>query len=346
MAVLGIIWVYDVLIRRQVWKQWPYYLGFVGVSVLYFWIWAGPMARDTAGKITYPLDSLWVNVWTMLKVWGGYVQWLIIPVGIHPTAVDPLFFETQLWNLGTVLGGVVLALMVFYLFHQKRLKPIEKFGLVWYGIALLPVLNIIPINNVMAARYLYLPSMGLFLVAASLLSRYQVNKTCFKGWCFSGIIVFYIVMIALQFRVWPNELTFRSAMLKRYPHLFQSYQSLAATYYDQGNKTYAYAVLLEAQKRFPNQAQAYFHPALMMMEIQRYDRAAEHLEKGLERIEKDKLSMHHLLCQMYSMTDWSKADVCFETLNAIYPNHALIQANRDIYQEWREQLEQGDESNR
>src|SRR3990167_2318360 len=44
------------------------------------------------------------------------------------------------------------------------------FSTIWFFVTLLPVLNIIPINNIIAERYLYIPGIGFTMLFGSILT--------------------------------------------------------------------------------------------------------------------------------------------------------------------------------
>jgi hypothetical protein len=76
------------------------------------------------------------------------------------SALDPRF-----WMSVIALAFVVVAILA-YVFKTK--SKVFFFFVLWFGVALVPVLNIVPLDMTMAERWLYFPMVG-FLAAALLL---------------------------------------------------------------------------------------------------------------------------------------------------------------------------------
>ncbi|OHC05625.1 MAG: hypothetical protein A3J92_00250 [Planctomycetes bacterium RIFOXYC2_FULL_41_27] len=63
-----------------------------------------------------------------------------------------------------IISVIVITYRLF--FYSKALF----FAILWFFVALIPVLNIIPIENIMAERYLYIPLVGFCILGGQLLS--------------------------------------------------------------------------------------------------------------------------------------------------------------------------------
>jgi len=68
------------------------------------------------------------------------------------------------------LGGNVLTADQIGGFASLN-PPYSTFSAIWFFTTLLPVLNIIPINNIMAERYLYIPGIGFTMLFGSILTH-------------------------------------------------------------------------------------------------------------------------------------------------------------------------------
>ena len=64
------------------------------------------------------------------------------------------------------LGILIVFLAVAYLIARPAKNTLITFSIGWFFIMLLPQANLYPINSYMAEHWLYLPSIGFFLIAA------------------------------------------------------------------------------------------------------------------------------------------------------------------------------------
>ena len=103
----------------------------------------------------------------MLSVFLDYARLSVWPAGLQADrspVLDPLRLSAR------ALGGaaVALALLAAGWWARRRL-PAASLGLAWFFVALAPVSGIVPLHNLIAERYLYLPLAGLCLAAAAAL---------------------------------------------------------------------------------------------------------------------------------------------------------------------------------
>ncbi|MCF6151329.1 MAG: tetratricopeptide repeat protein [Candidatus Kuenenia stuttgartiensis] len=141
-----------------------YYIGFLAVSIFYLLIRFVLLHNPAEGQLTYPEDSFFVNMLTMPKVVAAYIKLLFIPVHFNAeymiahttTPLAPAFLCSMVF---LCVAGIIACRFYFYS------KPFFYFT-VWFFVTLTPAMNILPIANIMAERYLYLPSVGFCIILA------------------------------------------------------------------------------------------------------------------------------------------------------------------------------------
>lgn len=136
----------------------------------------------------------------------------------------------------------VRAKRVFKGNHAHGANPAlaASFFMFWFFIVLSPTSSIVPIADVMAEHRLYLPSLGVFVVACLGLNR--LTKKVFKDDNKAGPAVFYIVIIAaiaglslLTYRrnlVWKDNISLWGDVLKKTRSKARAYNNLAKAYMD------------------------------------------------------------------------------------------------------------------
>src|SRR3989337_1047479 len=118
-------------------------------------------------QLTYPDNSFLVNLLTMPKIFCSYIKLLFFPISFN---AEYIIAHTKTPCAATfILGMIFLSVIgvITYKFynHSRRLF----FFMLWFFVSLAPMMNIMPIANIMAERYLYLPSVGFCAILAYIL---------------------------------------------------------------------------------------------------------------------------------------------------------------------------------
>ena len=129
---------------------------------------------------TLPENNPFLTSMTMIKAFFEYLKITIFPLNLSvnhliPNDIPALFyidyereaFLSQKITDPETLVAIVALLLIFLsiLFFYKK-APLVTFCIFWFLISLAPVSNILPLNNFMAERYLYLASYGYSLFVA------------------------------------------------------------------------------------------------------------------------------------------------------------------------------------
>lgn len=168
--------------RTQGWRQllrlrWRLYAGYAAVAALYLASWTAIKGdlSEYIREYPYPGGSLYTSLLTISRVVTAYLGWLVFPVSVHPTLAEstPTLLARSFWSTPVILSFLINALCLALACRLYRRRPIASFAIFWIFIALIPAYNLFPIANIMAARYLYIPSAGFCLFAAWFLSSLQ-----------------------------------------------------------------------------------------------------------------------------------------------------------------------------
>ena len=186
----------------------------------------------------------------------SYVKY--IQQTIFPFDMAVFYPYPKLIPVWKVIGSCLFLLSIFYLVIKKRKDhPYLLVGWLWYVTTLLPVIGILQVGmQARADRYMYIPSVGLFLMVAWLLFD------CKKKWRYrnSGILILSIVVLSVfggitwrQAQNWANS-------VKLFEHALAVTNNNYVAHYKLGEAMLEKGDLNETIKHF--EASALIHPRI------------------------------------------------------------------------------------
>src|SRR3989339_378716 len=229
-------------------KLWPgivkrfqgIYTGYIAVSLFYviirFVIFTNP-----ALKATYQPGGFLVNIFTMIKILASYIKLSFFPFNLNADYVVPLV-KTPLE--GSFILSIIFLISIFILF-AKLIKSRNMFAcwMAWFFIMILPVMNILPIGNIMAERYLYIPVMG-FCVAKGILI-YRITDRTLSPRAIPMRRIVQLVLVTFMiggygFSIiwkngdWRDEFTLWTKTIQRAPDSHRAHCNLGIVYMEHG----------------------------------------------------------------------------------------------------------------
>jgi len=201
----------------------------------------------------------------MLRALGDYAGLIVYPgqLQMERTLTDPSAYSSiGAWRANPhgeylAIGGLLAGLAAFQLCRQgwpgRRLRC---FGALWFTLAFLPVSNLFPLNAEVAEHWIYLASMGAFLLIAgsALALPRQAQMVAAAG---AGLAV-----IALGARTfvragdWVDAETFCLRTMADGGATPRILSTLAAVYGERGDLSKQEAILRKMTARFPEFAPA------------------------------------------------------------------------------------------
>ena len=142
----------------------------------------------------------------MLPVVPRYFRLLC---GIPPFFIDYSYLRAgQLfWSVGVLVGLALLVALIaaaFWSWH-RRAGRLLGFGLLWTGLFLLPVSNLVPMMQYMAERFLYLPLIGWLIVFVGLVQVLPMQK--FMRFAALGLVLLWAVTAWNRSWIWRDGVT-------------------------------------------------------------------------------------------------------------------------------------------
>lgn len=206
----------------------------------------------------------------MGQVFLRYFQLLVLPTGLRVEYDMPL---PTTWQEPSVLLGwglvAALGLLALVLLKEGKLSGL---ALAWMLLALLPFSNIIPGSELIAERYLYVPSMGYclligLLVAAPGESRIVKGKTIQYG--LYGAVLILVVVFGMQTflrnRLFADDCLLFADTLRHTPTSSHAHNNLAACLSEDGQVKEAEHHFREALKLDPGNFRARYNLANLLV---------------------------------------------------------------------------------
>jgi tetratricopeptide (TPR) repeat protein len=164
--------------------------------------------------------------------------------------------------LGQVSGAILLIMLisVFVIITVRRL-PYLFVGWMWYMTTILPVIGILQdMDQAMADRYHYLPSIGIAIMLAWGIPLLFPNENTRKYFLFAAAISFLTMMSVSTWKqcgYWKNSITLSKHTIQATENNFVAHKCLADALLTEGKNEEAIYHYSEAIRMYPDFANAY-----------------------------------------------------------------------------------------
>lgn len=196
-----------------------------------------------------------------------------------------------------ILIALLLCIVAIMLAFRVRKRSATAFGLAWYLIVFLPMSNIIPIYPEAAQshlftpiHFLYLPSIGVFLCAASGIEALFLAGERHRMRFFSkaavavplcGILFFFAVLALQRNFIWGDEVRLYRYIVAMHPENPRMRLNLGNVYLERGRVDDALDQLKQAVLLSPDAPMFRNSLALAYRDKGWYDRAVEELRQAI-----------------------------------------------------------------
>ncbi|KPK42675.1 MAG: hypothetical protein AMJ78_01670 [Omnitrophica WOR_2 bacterium SM23_29] len=162
-----------------------------------------------------------------------YLRLLVSPFGLHMEHMEYMANPPgSLFEIRVLVPLVFLIVIGFLIWRSRKRFMLITFGSLWFFLNLLPVLNLVPINAFIAEHWLYIPSIGFFLVFSAVLTKFVGFKSV-RPYIIIFLFGVFVLSGYLTFKqnyIWKDHLTFYKYMLKYVPQSSRLHTNLGNTY--------------------------------------------------------------------------------------------------------------------
>ncbi|MBN1869142.1 MAG: tetratricopeptide repeat protein [Candidatus Omnitrophica bacterium] len=275
LPVLLLLYHYSFKIKARAKKFFP----LVGIALIYILLRVSALKAPLADSAN--TSSLWQRLPGVFAALTGYLRLLFFPFHLHMEYGHPLFH----WkDPKCIFGAILLLALLIYGFRKKGGAPLLFFSISWFFAALLPVLNLYPINAYMAEHWLYLPSIGFFLIIAKgIHSFYKMEGfRLFTILFVIGLLGWYSYLTVKQNTYWQDPIRFYERTLQYAPGSSRVYNNLGIAYSAIDKRDKAAAAYQKAIGFDPRFADAYFNLANIYRDAGKYPDAIAAYKKAVE----------------------------------------------------------------
>src|SRR3989339_2279149 len=235
-----LIFLYDIIFTKTQnlsYKLTRYYTGYILTTIFYLSMRFVVLHNPVESHVSYPEGSIFINFLTMSKVLASYMKLIFVPVTLCADYVIP--YSTSLFDTSFILSLLLLVAVIVIVYRLFFSSKILFFSVVWFFVSLLPVLNIVPIENIMAERYLCLPIIGFCMVVGNLLVQRHNKIGPFNNSSITVILLVFILAIfsfktMKQNTVWMDQAALWTDTAKISPKSFKAHNNLGNMYRDAG----------------------------------------------------------------------------------------------------------------
>jgi tetratricopeptide (TPR) repeat protein len=202
-------------------------------------------------------EPAWLISFSAARYLGQHALLWLLPGGrfgvlLRDQPAQHLIASAAAW------AGLIAALVL--LWKHRRRDPVLSFGLVWFAIALAPVVNFVPLGNTpVAMHYAYLPGIGLALAlvraASALGSRLALPRRPALALIFALTVALGLYWLREGERVvraWSDEEPLFATTVANYPDQVEPLVNLASVYLDRQHYDRAGALLERARAIAPD----------------------------------------------------------------------------------------------
>lgn len=277
-------------VKQNKWKEILFFLVPFILLLFMYLLWRRAVVGDwlySDAKFDFLFLGFETSLWIILK----YAQLLFLPLKLNA------FYEIasgsrQLDFINFLgMGLILLVLILVFLYADRKSQRLVAFGLCWFLLTLLPVSNLIPTATIfLAERYLYLPSLGYFLIFGWLLGGLLSKRLLHSRFVLRlsliitlvGLTLFYTWRTIQRNPDWEDSLALAQSLLEVDPNSATGHHYLGQQYAKDGDSQKAKKEYLMVLELKPNMRGAHNNLGILYYQEGKIEQAKEEFKKEIE----------------------------------------------------------------
>ncbi len=275
-------------------------------------------------------NSPWLTALLMLRICWEYMMSLVAPLNLNVRyvyKVADLAGDIRIW-----LGVGVLGLLALVAWRQPFGKPLSRFAILWVVVFFLPVANIIPFTIQRADRYLYLPSIALFLLSAvgvhGVCQRLPSPRArCLLGVGLVALLLPLLILTVERTKVWANSGSLWQDHLADYPDSVNGLLNLGIYDFEQQAYAQAEQTFRQILPYNPKFAKAYYYLARCASKTGRYTEAISRYREALQLQPREKVYYNNMGYAFFQLKRYPEAIAAYKEALALAPKYTRARIN-------------------
>lgn len=194
-----------------------------------------------------------------------YIGKIILPVKLsciykYPDQPNNIYFQIF------VLSAMIASFFFTAVFLIARSFKELSFGMLFFLITVFPVLH-----TVSSDRFTYIPSIGIFIIFGTVVIYVYNNFISSKDWylkAFFNLVIFMLIVILSimtfeRCKVWKNDETLMTDIIKNYNNIYSAYYNRAVYFSKKGDYQKALNDFDETLKLSPSNYKAYINRGIV-----------------------------------------------------------------------------------
>jgi protein O-mannosyl-transferase len=294
---IGLIFPLLAIVALALRQRWTAVFKTVGVAVFVAVVYASlrlpaehvllPPGHSSAPALVRPILAA--------RAIAEYAGLIAFPLNLHmdrdvetnPQGFDNRNVTAAAWReLQTLLGIILLALLIYWLFRARRRNP-SVFGLFLLSIlAYLPVSGIFSLNATVAEHWIYLSSAFLFLAAAIQCTEFFASRRATIRAAILVVFALWLVFLGVRTFLrtfdWKDQHTFAERTIASGGNSARMLINLAGIELSEGKLTDAAVLLHEALHKSPEEPLALINLASVALKENDFKTARELLNRATQ----------------------------------------------------------------
>lgn len=271
----------------------------------------------------YFQTTIFQRVIGFFAAFTDYLKLLILPFNLHMEYGYKLF---NIFNPKVIFGVGLLALLLRWAFKIRNKNKLIFFSITWFFITLIPQSNLYPVNAYMAEHWLYLPSIGFFLILGHELSYlYRAKQKGSAIPLLLSLTFFYSFLTIRQNNYWKEPIAFYKRTLEYAPHSWRVLSNLGKAYQlidKDKHKEEIIGLYERAIENNPNYVEAYNNLCFLYYELGENDKAISSCKKAIEINPNYAKAYNNLASAYKEINKLEDAVTCYKKAIELNPEYA------------------------
>ncbi len=258
-------------------------------------------------------------------IFARYVGKLLLPIHMNYFYAFPITTTFTLWAFaGFVAGFLLVAAAVYFC----RAQPLLSLAICWFAFTLIPALSLNSIAlNFFTERYLYIPSVGFAVLAASaalaIYPKLPLSSLRIAfGAALATICLLWIVQTERRVALFHDNYTLLSDTVRKSPNSYIAQGQYASALYDRHDVDGALEHVLIALQLNPKYILGHLNAAWYLTDKQQYDAAIPQLKEAI-RLYPDYITSWENLARVYALeNDWKSAADTYRHTASLDPSYS------------------------